>query len=369
MVGRPVLKPGLRRLWRDATTLQIGLDPRRAVMVEDVDSAVGAFLDRLDGTVPADELAPIAVELGLDPEDTDSLVRRLASHGVLDDGSADTRGSRGLSTAERDRIAPDLAAWAIASNEPGRAAAVHAGRRDARVDVHGAGRVGALAAALLTHAGVGTLHVDDPQPLRAGDVPAPWARTAPPDSSAPPRRADVALDVCEQLAPSLRTNRRTPRGRRSRAPAQPSIALIAPVDTAGTVALELRDELLREGVPHLPAYVRETVGVVGPLVVPGRTACLRCVDLSRSERDPAWPHLLAQLCPPPAAVRRPSAPAEPSDGVLATAVAALAATQVLAHLDGHEPSALGASIEIDLVDGLTRRKVWAAHPACGCRWR
>ena len=41
--------------------------------------------------------------------------------------------------------------------------------------------------------------------------------------------------------------------------------------------------------------------VVGPFVVPGTTACLRCVDAHRTDADPAWPLLVA-------AVRRAARP-------------------------------------------------------------
>lgn len=364
--ARPVLKPGLRRVWRGPTTLQLGLGERHAVVVADAGPEVSAFLDRLDGSRTADALAAAAREARLDPDVALDLVDRLAAHGVVDD-AAGVATVRGLSATERDRRAPDLAAWGLATTAPGGAAAVHAGRHAARVDVHGAGRVGALAAALLTHAGVGELHVHDPEPLRAADVPAPWARSVAEDAGAAPARAEVALDVCEQLAPSLRTRRRParPAGRVRR----PSVALLAPVDTAGTVDLDLRDALLRSGVPHLPAFVRETVGVVGPLVLPGRTACLRCVDLARTDRDRHWPRVLAQLTPLPDSARaRRGTVADACDGVLAAAVAAQAALQVLALLDGATPSAAGHSIETDLVDGTTRARGWQQHPACGCGW-
>ena len=49
------------------------------------------------------------------------------------------------------------------------------------------------------------------------------------------------------------------------------------------------------GVPHLPVRVRDGTGLVGPLVIPGATSCLRCADLHRSDRDAAWPALAAQL--------------------------------------------------------------------------
>ncbi len=54
-------------------------------------------------------------------------------------------------------------------------------------------------------------------------------------------------------------------------------------------------DLHATGVPHLPVRVRDGVGLVGPLVIPGMTSCLGCADLHRSDRDAAWPALAAQL--------------------------------------------------------------------------
>ena len=46
-------------------------------------------------------------------------------------------------------------------------------------------------------------------------------------------------------------------------------------------------DLHAAGIPHLPVRVRDGTGLVGPLVIPGVTSCLRCADLHRSDRDAA----------------------------------------------------------------------------------
>jgi hypothetical protein len=124
---------------------------------------------------------------------------------------------------------------------------------------------------------------------------------------------------------------------------------------------ELPEILRRGGVPHLAAAASEAIGVVGPLVLPGRTACLRCLDLTRAERDPAWPLILAQLtgggADPPAC-----------DTVLAAAVGTQAAAQVLAFVD--RPASASAvtngTLELVLPDWQWRRRSWAHHDRCGC---
>jgi hypothetical protein len=125
--------------------------------------------------------------------------------------------------------------------------------------------------------------------------------------------------------------------------------------------------LLRAHLAHLAAGIRETTGVVGPLVVPGATACLRCLELTRSERDPCWPQLAAQL-----AGRREQS-GDPCDVVLAAAVAAQAAAQALAYLDSAvsdlpPPATRNGTLELACPDWRWRRRSWSPHPSCGCSW-
>ena len=115
----------------------------------------------------------------------------------------------------------------------------------------------------------------------------------------------------------------------------------------------------RAQVPHLVATVRGENGIVGPLVVPGVTSCLRCADLHRRDADPRWPRLAAQL----------TATEPPPSGATVTCLltAATAALQGLAYLDGTAaPVTLDATVELRPPDLRARVRRWPPHPACGC---
>ncbi len=175
----------------------------------------------------------------------------------------------------------------------------------------------------------------------------------------------VATGIADLLAAAAVGAVQRPRGSRDVPPvpgAAPDLVVLAPVTGP---ALELRDDLMREGTPHLSASVRELTGVVGPLVIPGRTSCLRCHDLHRTDRDSAWPLLAAQLATPTRQCR------ETGDGVLAALVASCAALQALAFIDGCGPipATVDGTLEVALPDWRIRRRSWAAHPGCGCTWR
>jgi bacteriocin biosynthesis cyclodehydratase domain-containing protein len=127
---------------------------------------------------------------------------------------------------------------------------------------------------------------------------------------------------------------------------------------------ELPGSLMAGGVVHLTAAASEAIGVVGPLVIPGQTACLSCVDMARSDRDPAWPLILAQIsgrAPQPAACA----------AVLAAAVAAQATAQALAFLDRAGPAiaVINGTLELVLPDWQWRRHSWMPHRQCRCSRR
>ena len=99
--------------------------------------------------------------------------------------------------------------------------------------------------------------------------------------------------------------------------------------------------------------------MVGPLVVPGLTSCLRCADLHRRDRDPQWSVLATQLALP-----RRHGPS--TDVVVATITAGVAALQALAFLDGADPAAVDGTLEVRLPDWRVRRRSWSPHPSCDC---
>jgi hypothetical protein len=352
-LARPVLKRGLRLLMRDDRTVQLGLDPERMIVVTDVDRPVQQWLRRLDGLRERQLAIADAARLGADPDVATGLLDLLASGGALDDAALASRPALArLPLDERARLEPDLASFALMSGRSDGGTSVLAARQAAVVEVRGAGRVGACAAAFLAAAGIGHVAIRDPATVRAGDVAPAGSRTADVGS----RRAAAAGQAARRAAPAVRCA--LPRDRR-----RPDLVLLAP--TAPIESAE-RDDLVRSGVPHLLARVRETTGVVGPLVVPGRSSCLLCHDLARADRDPAWPRVAAQLATDPA-----DAALAPCDTVLAAAVAVHAVLQVLTfidRLDSAPPATVDGTLEIALPEGRIRRRSWSPHPACGCRW-
>ncbi|HEU5242393.1 MAG TPA: hypothetical protein VFU25_10275 [Ornithinibacter sp.] len=98
------------------------------------------------------------------------------------------------------------------------------------------------------------------------------------------------------------------------------------------------------GIPHLPLVLTDRTLVVGPLVVPGRSACLRCTRAAASGSDVGGADT-------------------PGGGVVLGA--AVATVTVLAVLRG-DLSLGGISTEIGLEEVAVTHRLWSPRPGCGC---
>jgi bacteriocin biosynthesis cyclodehydratase domain-containing protein len=292
----------------------IGLDPATAVAVDDLPPALAAMLDELDGPVGHAELVARAVRRGVEPADADALVRELVAAGALVDATALDRKTRNRATST--------------------------------VVVAGSGPLAVGIVLGLAQAGVGAVHVETSGPVLAADLGTGFL-----DSDRGHDRLVATRAAVRRLCPGVATG----------PPPQRLVPDLVVLADALAPEPERVAELHANGAAHLSARMRDGVGVVGPLVLPGRTACLGCLDLLRSAHDPGWPTVAAQLVGrqgrgDPAAVR---------------ATAALAAAQVLAALDataggGPPPPTLDTTIEFDATAGTLLRRTWSPQPGCGC---
>ncbi|WP_329257011.1 TOMM precursor leader peptide-binding protein [Streptomyces sp. NBC_01478] len=355
----PMVKPALRRGWRDLHTVQFGMTPAHAMTLGPMDTATGSFLDLLNGTRGLPLLREEGHRMDLPEGHVDQLVEGLAHAGLLDDAKGGGPAADALRAKKDvlDRLRPDLASLSLLTGEPGESMGRLAARRELRVQVRGAGRVGAVLAALLSGAGVGEVDVRD------GGHTEPWdiAPGGLPAEAVGERRDEAARRAVRRAAPD-RPPRRTSHATAEESDPGFSLVVLAPRDDVAVHAPDpaAATGLIVSGTPHLYAGVVEGTGVVGPLVLPGETSCAGCLHHARTDRDPTWPRLVAQW----RSGKQPQV--RPCDLTLATTVAGLAAAHALAFLDGQSPSSAGARWEVSLPSlHWHARPVWA-HSACPC---
>lgn len=114
---------------------------------------------------------------------------------------------------------------------------------------------------------------------------------------------------------------------------------------------------LRQDTPHLPIVFSDSGVRIGPMVEPGSGPCLYCLELHRTDADPAWPAIASQLW------RRISTA---ETAVLSNETTAIALRMALARLRGAPATGEAESVFVDGETGSVTRQTWRAHSDCGC---
>jgi bacteriocin biosynthesis cyclodehydratase domain-containing protein len=420
--GRLTLLPGLSRLWRDETAVQLGTDPSRAIVIELPDAGAARVLDLLDGSRTERAVLRDAGALGVPRQVTSAMISALRSANVLIGTESLVPSS--MPETVRRRLLTEAAAIAMAGRAveiPGIEAygddpapadptatqtgstpsptpadqarsigrgtpagtgapaeqgtpiertqrAEHAmaerpitpgrsGRRvppaeairrraAASVQVTGGSRLVVPIASTLARAGVG--HVDPAVSGRVGIHDDAIGGLTPADTDRP--RGTAASEAVLRAAPFTDT----------RALRVGGASFVVQVGQ-GVPAELAAFAYARKSLAHLLIEERDDTVLIGPLVPPGGSPCLRCLDLHRRDRDPAWPTLVAQLAT--------SIDSAPTISTATTLIAVgVAVAQVLAYLDGDDAPTIGASIEVGPPSTL-RRRSWGPHPRCDCAYR
>lgn len=338
------LRPGTPVLTRGGGQVQCGSDPRWSFVLSGLTPAEESWLEEIAERRHV-TVEQSAARCGVPTERRDEIMDVLARAGVL----VPVPGPVGAVTAPADGAADATVLGMLRPDGAGLATlAERAGRV---VGVVGLGRLGTAVALHLATAGVGSLVLHDPLPVQTTDVGLGGLRT----SDVGEARDLAVRGLLAERSPRVLVRVDDAVGEGTGPdPAALDVVVVTEPHAAHPARYQ---RLLGLGVPHLPVVVREADVVVGPLVRPGRSACVGCVDLARGDADRDWPALAAQLR---------KAPEPTHEATLAAVAAATAAGQVLAQLDGHRPTAVGACLEISLPAGLPRARPAEPHPRCGC---
>jgi len=113
--------------------------------------------------------------------------------------------------------------------------------------------------------------------------------------------------------------------------------------------------------PHLHVGVRAHRAVIGPLVVPGRTSCLRCAHLHRRDADPSWPLVAVQWSQADGGAAR-------ADPLIVTLAAAHAVHAVRSWVDNPHADWVDTALDLRLGNTTPTKVSRPPHPLCGCLW-
>ena len=193
------------------------------------------------------------------------------------------------------------------------------------------------------------------------------------------RGSDVGLRKAVVLADLARNSQLFPTGNLA-LPAFPVIPDL--IISTQSVPQETMQNWLSENIVHLPiSNLIENKIVIGPIVIPGKTPCLNCLNLWRAERFPhhnSFEILVALDCGEGKGLELPSAQVALLTGLITTQVIQYCSlldsegTQVSKNLI----KLVGATLAINLFDPLGSissddetfgYRYWQPHISCGCQ--
>jgi hypothetical protein len=126
----------------------------------------------------------------------------------------------------------------------------------------------------------------------------------------------------------------------------------------GPVRRDLLDGFVRDGTPHLIVAGGPMGWSVGPFVIPGVTACLRCADAAHGPSDPRRGLVIEQYA---------RGTQGDGDRVGRALALAYAVREVRTLAAGARPTTWGAEVGMDGAAALVPRPI-RRHPECGCAW-
>lgn len=337
MTIRPRLKPTIERFPAPDGDLYLLRDLADDLVIRSPDAASRALLERLDGSLAADELGAALRTSGhrVDDASVHATVAQLVAAGVVEDAAEDDE----LDPLVRERFDRQLRYFGDAVGERAR---VQRRLAEASVLLLGVGGLGCWTAYALVCAGIGRLVVVDGDRVELSnlnrqilfteaDLGRPKARVA-------ARRLRAFSSVTEVDAVEARVD--------------------GPDDVARLVAghdavLDLADmpvgELQRwvdaacfaAGIPYAVAGQFPPLVRLGPLFVPGQTGCYACEEAAWRERHPLYDAVDRWRRDRPS----PAATFGPACGL----IGAVLANDVVNQLTGvAQPAMLGRALMIDV---------------------
>lgn len=276
---RPRLHPHVPLVWRDKTTLQIGVAPAASALIDDADVVLLRFLQDLDGRLTIEQLRQLPNCPS--PRRLKHALAALAqAHGLIDaeiELASQTRAPRSL----RERTLNQSLTQQLTRAEPDGGALVMSAIKKAYVFVHGANPLAFAITHLLAAGGVGRIVIDSPQHLAVKVRPETIIGLGPQWC----HLGEPGILVSREIAKSFGAEISRPKGLH-----QPDFEIFTQWPDTNQ-----RDRVSAEQIDHVLAITSGGFASVGPLVLPGKSPCLRCIELAQQRHDPQWVYTRFQL--------------------------------------------------------------------------
>jgi molybdopterin/thiamine biosynthesis adenylyltransferase len=318
--------------------LTIGATPPRAMTIRQPPAWLCSLLTYLTEPRSPAEILAWETKRGLEDGETAPAIRQLTDAGVLSAPIDQT------SRYARHLLYYDLMQY----REPPEA--VQERLSAATIALVGVGGIGTNLAQILAAAGVGRLVLSDADTVELSNLTRQWLFT---ERDAGRRKIDVAAErlsavnsECEIVALPLAASEEL-----FDQPIYGDVDFaVLSADKPPGVHRWVSAASLRHGFAYSTGGYVEGYGIIGPLLVPGETACYACYaddEVAAADVDPLNDRLVA-----------------PSYGPLNAVVASLAANEAIRFLVGEDVASQGTRLVIDSGDYTLHRQTVARRPDC-----
>lgn len=331
------------------------------------------IIEMLTGAKSIDE---IKAQAGICEEELDSILATLQSHNFLDvrenkivlanrfHSSVPSIAARAKKrkVEERDpalqllqnRLVPELSeiTWRDGVDDGG--VEVISARQDFEIEIFGNSRIAVLLYGILLGSGVtntqmGTLGARDNHTISHRDIGSTYLRASDIGSSFRLKLLELAKEFT--LFPISSDSKRSEKKEKS-------LRIYVGNPTKEDLSTGLISQWMRQRLDFFLVSTPHGGGITwGPLVKPGKTPCLRCINISRIEQGDISQYLENGT--------------EEMESSIATAheIAGRISQEILYYIDGNDESLVGSRTRFHSGALCNREHItYALHPRCGCAW-
>lgn len=316
--------------------------------------------------IPVDEIKGLIAELDA-AELLDTQATKIAVHTRFHSPNANRTSHAGDDSSDgafqqlKARLVPELNSATWHSNSKDGGVSIVNSRRRWQINIYGDSRIATLLYGILLSSGITQtrLHVlQENRAISEPDLCAGFFRASDIGLSYRVRLDELAREL--SLFPTTPTSKSEKKGNGGAAekgePAKKVISIVV-----GTPPSDELQTWMSEGVAHLIVDNPDGAAVtIGPLVIPGRTPCTRCVSIANEDLNELWRDI---------SWRKQNSPASEVPVAVAHHVAGFLALEILAFMDEGRSKLIGRSARINFHSPtVIQERLYARHPACGCTW-
>jgi molybdopterin/thiamine biosynthesis adenylyltransferase len=341
------INPNQQAIWRTPYEMQLGVGPD-SVVLPNLTNAQERMIAALYNGIADQQLPLVTKQLGLSGKETNELLGSI-NKVLLNESPA---------KAPKQRLSEDFVAGAFA--EIIRASLLHSvdgqavllGRTQRSIHLDHLGRAGIQVALALAAAGVGHIISHDEGKVEKADLG--------PNGFPSQLVGQNRIDALRSLLAASPNQTLVSTGRKLQT------NKLQKIDCAVLISQQVIDPRrystwINRDVPHVAVTFAAEDVWVSPMIIPGQSACLFCLDKMKTQNNPSWPVIATQLL---------TSNKRFDDVSSQFFSAGIVVQKILSRLDkvsGFELAEENLSgYSLHLKTGLVQEFRWPKHEACHC---